>query len=56
MNKNFGIAFFFFDRIFGTWTAQWPSFNRRGYTQALRRFSDVLKPPQPHRNLRHSIS
>jgi len=49
MDKNFGIAFFFFDRAFGTWTAHWPSFNRRGYTKALRRFSDVLEPPQPHR-------
>jgi sterol desaturase/sphingolipid hydroxylase (fatty acid hydroxylase superfamily) len=47
MDKNFGIALFFFDRVFGTWTPQWPSFNRRGYTQALRRFSDVLEPPQP---------
>lgn len=42
MDKNFGIAFFFFDRLFGTWTAQWPPFNRRGYANALHRFADVL--------------
>lgn len=44
MDKNFGIAFFFFDRIFGTWSARWPSFNRHGYANALHRFSDVLEP------------
>ena len=49
MDKNFGIAFFFFDRAFGTWTAHWPSFNRRGYTKALQRFSNVLEPLQSPR-------
>jgi sterol desaturase/sphingolipid hydroxylase (fatty acid hydroxylase superfamily) len=51
MDKNFGIAFFFFDRVFGTWTARWPTFNRRGYTKALHRFSNVLKPLQSHRTV-----
>ena len=56
MDKNFGIAFFFFDRIFGTWTARWPSFNRHGYENARRRFSDVLESPQRQRSTRHSIT
>lgn len=56
MDKNFGIAFFFFDRIFGTWTGRWPSFNRRGYANALHRFRDVLEPPQRQRSTRRSIT
>jgi sterol desaturase/sphingolipid hydroxylase (fatty acid hydroxylase superfamily) len=56
MDKNFGIAFFLFDRVFSTWTARWPSFNRRGYAQALHRFSNVLEPPQPHRSARRPMS
>jgi len=44
MDKNFGIAFFFFDRIFGTWTREWQTFNRVGYRRALRRFAKVIEP------------
>lgn len=42
MDKNFGIAFYFFDRLFGTYATQWPVFNRRGYASALQRYSDIL--------------
>ena len=49
MDKNFGIAFFFFDRIFRTWTGEWPSFNRLGYRRARRRFADVIESPPSHR-------
>jgi hypothetical protein len=45
MDKNFGIAFFFYDRLFGTLTNDWPAFNRRGYNSALRRFDDVIGSP-----------
>ena len=48
MDKNFGIGFFLFDRIFGTWTARWPSFNRDGYANARHRFSDVFESPRAH--------
>lgn len=43
MDKNFGIAFFFFDRLFGTLARQRPIFNQRGYASALSRFDDLLK-------------
>ncbi len=56
MDKNFGIAFFFFDRLFDTWTTQWPSFNRRGYAKALRRFANVLHAPPPHRSTKRATS
>lgn len=56
MDKNFGIAFFFFDRVLGTWTGQWPSFNRRGYNNALSRFADVLDKGIPRRNIRRPVS
>jgi sterol desaturase/sphingolipid hydroxylase (fatty acid hydroxylase superfamily) len=42
MDKNFGIGFFFFDRLFGTHAREWPTFNRRGYRTALRRFGDLV--------------
>ena len=38
MDKNFGIAFFFFDRLFGTLARERTSFNQRGYASALSRF------------------
>jgi sterol desaturase/sphingolipid hydroxylase (fatty acid hydroxylase superfamily) len=56
MDKNFGIAFFFFDRVFGTWTAQWPSFNRRGYKKALHRFADVLETSRAGRSTRRALA
>ena len=45
MDKNFGIAFFFFDRLFGTLASDPPVFNRHGYAAALRRFGDLLRSP-----------
>ena len=45
MDKNFGIAFFFFDRLFGTLARDAPAFNRRGYASALWRFGDLLRSP-----------
>jgi hypothetical protein len=46
MDKNFGIAFFFFDRVFGTLASDPPAFNERGYASALSRFGDLLEGPQ----------
>lgn len=43
MDKNFGIAFFFFDRLFGTLASDPPTFNERGYAYALRRFGNLLR-------------
>ena len=42
MPTNFGIAFFLFDRIFGTFQKRGKSFNRPGYAAALRRYSFVV--------------
>lgn len=42
MDRNFGIAFFFFDRCFGTFTTTRPEFSRDGYAAARRRFRDLL--------------
>lgn len=38
MNKNFGIGFFVFDRIFGTFSADQKPFNQRGYSAAKDKF------------------
>jgi sterol desaturase/sphingolipid hydroxylase (fatty acid hydroxylase superfamily) len=46
MDKNFGIAFFFFDRLFGTMAKERPAFNQRGYLRALMRFHDLLIKPE----------
>ena len=43
MDKNFGIAFYLFDRLFGTLSNGWPAFNRRGYASALERFGTLLE-------------
>ena len=43
MDKNFGIAFFFFDRLFGTIAKGRPAFNQRGYRSALFRFGNLLR-------------
>lgn len=37
-NTNFGIGFFFFDRVFGTFLSRKISFNHVGYDAARRRF------------------
>jgi sterol desaturase/sphingolipid hydroxylase (fatty acid hydroxylase superfamily) len=38
MNKNFGIGFYFFDRLFGTFLSGKVAFNHSGYQAALRRY------------------
>jgi sterol desaturase/sphingolipid hydroxylase (fatty acid hydroxylase superfamily) len=42
MNKNFGIGFFFFDRLFGTLAECGATFNHNGYSAARERFKSVL--------------
>jgi sterol desaturase/sphingolipid hydroxylase (fatty acid hydroxylase superfamily) len=42
MNKNFGIGFFIFDRVFGTLSEGGTAFNRDGYQAAQKRFQSVL--------------
>jgi sterol desaturase/sphingolipid hydroxylase (fatty acid hydroxylase superfamily) len=42
MDKNFGIGFFFFDRLFGTLSKGEASFNRKGYDAARERFKSIL--------------
>jgi len=44
MDKNFGIGFFLFDRLFGTLSNHRPVFNPFGYAKALRQFGDLLEP------------
>jgi len=41
MDKNFGIAFFVFDRLFGTLAHETSPFNRRGYAVAQERFRNL---------------
>lgn len=41
MDKNFGIGFFAFDRLFGTLSLQQPPFNHRGYALAREKFNYV---------------
>jgi hypothetical protein len=53
MDKNFGIAFFFFDRLFGTLARAVPVFNQRGYDSALWRFGDLLRSPGAQVEGRH---
>jgi sterol desaturase/sphingolipid hydroxylase (fatty acid hydroxylase superfamily) len=42
MDKNFGIGFFFFDRMFGTLSHSETAFNSQGYEAAEKRFKTVL--------------
>jgi sterol desaturase/sphingolipid hydroxylase (fatty acid hydroxylase superfamily) len=42
MDRNFGIGFFFFDRLFGTLARQQRPFNHRGYDAAKRRYEDLI--------------
>jgi sterol desaturase/sphingolipid hydroxylase (fatty acid hydroxylase superfamily) len=42
MPKNFGIAFFGFDRLFGTFEESAGAFNGPGYEAALRRYAGVI--------------
>ena len=41
MDKNFGIGFFFFDRVFGTLSHGGTGFNYRGYEAAKKKFNTV---------------
>lgn len=41
MDRNFGIGFFLFDRIFRTIQKRHSGFNRKGYEKALRRHADL---------------
>jgi sterol desaturase/sphingolipid hydroxylase (fatty acid hydroxylase superfamily) len=41
MDKNFGIGFFLFDRLFRTFSAEQSPFNHRGYAAARERFKFV---------------
>jgi sterol desaturase/sphingolipid hydroxylase (fatty acid hydroxylase superfamily) len=41
MDKNFGIGFFLFDRLFGTFSPEQPPFNHRGYEVAKKKFKYV---------------
>jgi sterol desaturase/sphingolipid hydroxylase (fatty acid hydroxylase superfamily) len=42
MDRNFGIGFFFFDRLFGTLCGGEPSFNYEGYLVARKRFRSTM--------------
>ena len=44
MDKNFGIGFFLFDRLFGTLSLEQSPFNPRGYAAARERFKHVETP------------
>jgi sterol desaturase/sphingolipid hydroxylase (fatty acid hydroxylase superfamily) len=44
MNKNFGIGFYLFDRLFGTLCCEQGPFNHRGYAQARKRFRYLAAP------------
>ena len=44
MDKNFGIAFFWFNRLFGTLCPKQTPFNRAGLEQAKKRFSNLCRP------------
>lgn len=44
MDKNFGIGFFAFDRLFGTLTLRQPPFNHRGFTVAKEKFKYLEIP------------
>jgi len=45
MTDNFGICFFLFDRIFGTYRNRQPAFNSNGYDAALKKYSFVFDAP-----------
>jgi sterol desaturase/sphingolipid hydroxylase (fatty acid hydroxylase superfamily) len=47
MDKNFGIGFFAFDRLFGTLSRQPARFNRQGYAVAQQRFRNLYGDNRP---------
>jgi sterol desaturase/sphingolipid hydroxylase (fatty acid hydroxylase superfamily) len=42
LDRNFGIGFYVFDRLFGTFESRWEEFNAAGYEQALQRYGDQM--------------
>ncbi len=42
MQKNYGICFFWFDRIFKTYAPGFKNFNPAGYNEALNRYRNVI--------------
>jgi sterol desaturase/sphingolipid hydroxylase (fatty acid hydroxylase superfamily) len=42
MNKNFGIGFFLFDRLFGTFSRGGTAFNHQGYQAARKKFQSLF--------------
>lgn len=42
MTKNFGICFFFFDRLFGSLLTEHSQFNRKGLEAALKRYAYIF--------------
>lgn len=42
MNRNYGICFFWFDRIFGTYCPPWEPLDKSGYQSAFERYSYIL--------------
>lgn len=55
MDKNFGIGFFVFDRLFGTLSLQQPPFNHRGYAVAREKFDDMDKPEPAFQTVKSHI-
>lgn len=45
MDKNFGIGFFFFDRLFGTLCPERQTLDKAGYKKAIERFSVLWRNP-----------
>ena len=45
MDKNFGIGFFLFDRVFGTLCPETQALDKVGYERAVRRFSTLWEKP-----------
>lgn len=45
MTRNFGICFFFFDRVFGTLADEHRRFNPKGLNQAMKRYAYIFSTP-----------
>ena len=44
MNRNFGICFYFFDRLFGTLAPEHAEFDRKALDSALKRYAYIFDP------------
>jgi len=42
MDKNFGIGFFLFDRLLGTFVTEWPAFNSCGWAIGMKHFEGTI--------------